>query len=211
MAVCHSGFNVCRKRGFMKRRVLMVTLMVAGIFSTTGCKYLLPHSNTTTVSRWKTYDEANATFGTIVPYHTTEKDLQALGFHPKASPNVKILTYVDIIQTFMPSPVIKLKDLPDGVRECIEARENSHAYLVQLHDLKEKRHGNLFLDIFGFKRYTHTSGWEFKGLILIHGDLVVYKLSSGDPKISRDDNRVKPLGPLQELDFSPSSAATLAK
>jgi len=189
----------------------MLMLVLAGMLPAVGCKSLFPHNESTTVSRWKTYKEVEIAFGKIVPYHTTVEDLQMLNFDPKLSPNMKTLTYVDLIQTFMPTPAIRLQNLPDGVRECIEAKEKSRAYLLDLHDTQDKRHGNLFLDIFGFKRFTHTSGWEFKGLILIKDDLVVYKLSSGEPRVSRDDNKVKPLGPLQELDFSASSAATFAK
>ncbi|HTL74328.1 MAG TPA: hypothetical protein VL863_13580 [bacterium] len=195
----------------MKRRVLILTVLLAGMFLTAGCKSLFSHSQSTTVSHWKDYKDVEIAFGKIVPYHTTVEDLQMLNFDPKLSPNIKILTYVDIIQTFMPTPAIRQQDLPAGVRDCIKAQEKSRALLIELHDTKDQRHGNLFLDIFGFKRYTHTSGWEFKGLILIKDDLVVYKLSSGEPRVSRDDNKVKPLGPLQELDLNPAAATTYAK
>ena len=189
----------------------MLMLVLTGMFLTVGCKNLFSHSESTTVSRWKTYKDVEIAFGKVVPYHTTVEDLQMLNFDPKLSPNIKILTYVDIIQTFMPTPAIRQQDLPDGVRDCIKAQENSRALLIELHDTKDQRHGNLFLDIFAFKRFTHTSGWDFKGLILIKGDLVVYKLSSGEPRVSRDENKVKPLGPLQEIDLSPGSAVGYVK
>lgn len=64
------------------------------------------------------------------------------------------------------------------------------------------RYGNLLLDILGFRRKTHEYGWDFKGLILIKDGLVVYKLSSGEPQISRNETVRHPLGPLQELDGS---------
>jgi len=188
-----------------------MVVVLAGLLLTAGCKSLFPHSEVTVVSHWKTYQDVETAFGKITPYHTTVEDLQLLNFDPKLSPNVKILTYVDIIQTFLPTPAIRQQDLPDGVRECIKAKENSRAYLVDLRVLTDQRHGNLFLDIFGFKRLTHISGWEFKGLILLKGDLVVYKLSSGEPRVSRDDNQVKPLGPLQEIDAPVSRAMSLAK
>jgi hypothetical protein len=150
-------------------------------------------------------------FGKIIPDHTTVEDLRTLGFDPKVLPNVKILTYVDIMKTFMPNPAIRLQDLPDAVRACIEAQENSRAYLVELRDTSDKRHGNLFLDVFGFARRTHEAGWEFKGLILINDNLVVYKLSSGEPQVSREDSKIRPLGPFQELDSSVMRAVDLAK
>jgi hypothetical protein len=139
------------------------------------------------------------------------EDLRLLNFDPRLSANVKAITYVDVMQRFLPTPAIRLEDLPDGVRECIEAKDDSRGYLVELHETRDKRHGNLFLDILGFKRQTHTSGWEFQGLILIKDNLVVYKLSSGQPHVSRDENKVKPLGPFQELDSFLPGAASIAK
>jgi hypothetical protein len=195
----------------MKRRMAGLLLMTGLIFLTAGCKSLFPHDQSTTISRWKNYRDVTAAFKTIVPYHTTVNDLQILGFDPRITPNIKALTYVDIIQTFMPTPAIHMKDLPDAVRECIEAKEHSQAYLVELSVVQNQRHGNLFLDIFGFNRKNHETGWQFKGLILIKDDLVVYKLSSGEPRISRESQKVKPLGPLQELDFNASTAVTYAK
>ena len=175
-------------------------LVLAGTFPTTGCKSLFSHGESVVVSRWKNFNEVELAFETIIPAHTTVGDLRTIGFDPRVTPNVKILTYVDIVQMFLPNAGIRKADLPEAVRACIDAKEKSRAYLVELHDTKEKRHGNLFLDIFGFARRTHTSGWEFKGLILIQDDLVVYKLSSGEPQLSREDNKIKPLGPLQEID-----------
>ena len=195
----------------MKGRMFMLMLVLAGMFLTAGCKSLFPHNESITVSRWGGYNDVDAAFGKIEPFCTTVEDLRTLGFHPNGSPNIKILTYVDIVQTFLPNAAIHKEDLPEAVRACIDAKEKSRAYLVELHDTKDKRHGNLFLDIFGFKRLTHISGWEFKGLILIKDDLVLYKLSSGEPHVSRDENKIKPLGPLQELDLNPSSLATYAK
>src|SRR5712672_2144999 len=101
----------------MQGRILMVMLMLAGMFLTAGCQSLFPHNESTTVSHWKTYKDVEVAFGKIVPYHTTLDDLQLLNFDPKLSPNVKILTYVDLIVTFLPSPAIHLQDLPGGVRE----------------------------------------------------------------------------------------------
>ena len=191
--------------------MLMLMWVTGAMLLTVGCRNLFSSSQSATVSRWKNYDDVEAAFQKITPYQTTVENLRTLGFDPKASPNVKILTYVDIIQTFMVNPAIHKSDLPDAVRECIEAKENSRAYLVELKNIQDKRHGNLLLDIFGFKRQNHESGWQFKGLILIHADLVVYKLASGEPRVAREDSKVKPLGPLQELDNTVTKAIDYVK
>ena len=188
--------------------VTKVMVLGALVVMACGCKSWFPSSSSTVASRWHNYDEVAEAFAKVIPNETDAEQLKALGMHPAVSPNIKILTYVDIIQIFMPNPGIRKEDLPVAVREVIEAQENGSAYLLELHNIKGKRHGNLLADMFGFKRKTHESGWEFKGLILLKGNQVAYKLSSGAPQISRDENRIKPLGPLQEVDkvLSPSTA-----
>ena len=175
-------------------------LLVFPVFLTAGCASMLPTKTSTTESRWKNYEQARLAFDIIEPYHTTTNDLASLGFYPSVSPNVKILTYADLMPIFMPNPAIHKNDLPAGVVECINAHENGFAYVVDLENTRSKRYGNVLLDIFSFKRNTHETGWQFKGLILIKDNVVVYKLASGQPQISRDEKQVKPLGPFQELD-----------
>lgn len=185
----------------MKQRSLWL-LMFAGLLLliATGCASLLPTSRTTTRSQWTNYDQVDAAFAKIIPFQTRTNDLKTLGFDPSVSPNVHLLTYVDIVHHFIPNSAITKADLPQAVRDCIRAREKSCAYEIDLSDTKSKRHGNVLLDIFGFKRRTTETGWEFEGLVLITDGVVVYKLSSGDPMISKESDVTKPLGPFQELD-----------
>lgn len=195
----------------MKHRLLWVLTGLGIALVTPGCRSMFPTTDSSTDSRWKNYAEVDKAFTQISPYNSGTNELIAFGFHPAASPNVKILTYVDIINYFMPNPGTRREDLDEAVRACIEARENSYAYQLDFRDMHTKRHGNLFLDMFGFKRRTHETGWQFHGLILMTNGTVVYKLSSGEPQVSRHEKRVRPLGPLQEVDLSPSSALGYAK
>jgi len=195
----------------VKLRMYMPLVVAGAVLLTTGCKSLFPSSSSTVQSRWHSYEQMQSAFGKITPYHTDTNGLRLLGFHPSDSPNVKVLTYVDIEQIFLPNPGSRRKDLPDAVRECIDAREQSYAYLIDLRNVSSHRYGNLFLDVLGFKRKTHEEGWEFKGLILIKDDLVVYKLSSGEPRISRDEKQTHPLGPLQEMDRAVLNVVTIPK
>ena len=173
----------------------------------TGCRSMLPKSDAVTTSRWKTYQEVEAAFAKIQPDHTSTNELKQLGFHPDVSPNVKLLTYVDLINYFMPNPGIQKSDLDEAVRECIEARSRSQAYLVELNQLHSERHGNVFLDVLAFKRVTYASGWTFKGIILLKDGTVAYKLASGEPQISNHEVKIKPLGPLQEMEGVVGGAA----
>lgn len=173
-----------------------------------GCSSVLPSTQSVTRSHFTNYTQVEEAFARIVPNETHTRDLRELGFHPAVSPNVRILTYVEVMQRFMPNPAITKADLAPGVLACIEAHERGHAYEVELSDIKTKRYGNAFLDIFGFKRRTHETGWRFRGLILTTNGIVTYKLAAGEPMVANDSSRIRPLGPLQELDSAASSAAT---
>src|SRR3989442_3735238 len=125
-----------------------------------GCRSLFPSKSSTIESQWKSYSEVESAFARIVPYQTDTNGLKTVGFDPVLSPNVKTLTYVDIIQFFMPHPGVQLRDLPDAVRESIEAREQSSACVMDLKTIKSHRYGTLLLDVLGFRRKTHEEGWE---------------------------------------------------
>ena len=191
-------------------RIAIPAVLLGLLTLTTGCQSLFLSNRSSTQSRWTNWDEINISFNKIAQGHTTVSDLKRMGFDPSVSPNIKIMPYVDIVPIFMPNPNIHIGDLPIGVRIYVEANTNNCAYMVELQDVLEKRHGSLLLDIFGFKRLTHQSGWRFKGLILIKGDVVVYTLSSGDPNISADENKIRPLGPFQELDDCAGRILSLA-
>ena len=92
-------------------------------------------------------------------------------------------------------------DLHPAVGACIEAKERSRAFELILKREDKKRHGNLFLDMFRFKRQTHATGRDFNGLILLHEDTVAHKLAAGQPAISREEKAVRPLP-----GFTPSCA-----
>ena len=149
---------------------------------------------------WHNFDEAQAAYDRIVPHKTTMAELKQMGFDPASTPNVKILTYLDLINLFLPNNSITLKDLQPDVRECIESKDCCHAYSLNLEISDSKRYGSVFLDVFGFKKNSHITGWTFKALIIVKDDTVAYKLRSGEPNVNRYEKKVKPLGPLQELD-----------
>jgi hypothetical protein len=184
----------------MKSAVLRGLLAVPLLLAASGCAFLLPTAQTTALSRWHGYSEAKADFDRIAPGTTVTNELAALGFDPAANPNVRILTYLDVVQRFMPNQSITKEDLDPAVRAFIEHREQGEAWEIEVNDVQTKRHGNAFLDVTGFVRKSHETGWQFKGLLLIRDGRVVYKLASGQPKLDRHDKKVRPLGPLQELD-----------
>lgn len=173
-----------------------VTSVIALI--TVGCGSLLPSvKETTKTKQWGTFNEAKVAFEKIIPYQTTGEELQKLGVDPYQTPNLRILTYLDIIQRFMFNPSIKQDELDKGIQECINAKTNCRAYEIHLKNTTKNRYGNVLLDLFNFQRRTKGSGWEFEALLVTVNGTVVYKLWGGKPIIDENLEIKNPLGPLQ--------------
>lgn len=181
----------------MKERLFC--LLLVGLI-TSGCGSLLPSTKQTIPSPWSSFEEAKASFDMIIPYKTTAHELKALGFDPFSTPNIKILTYVDIMNLFMPNPSIKKEDLDEGIQSCINAKANCVAYEFDPRIIKSRRYGNVLLDIFNFSRKSRESGWRFEAIIVIVDNIVVYKLWGGNPIIDQYREIKNPLGPLQNAD-----------
>lgn len=165
----------------------------------TGCSSLLPSSRQDVKASWDGFGDVKTAFDRIVPYATTTEDLKDLGFDPFAASNIELLTYMDIVKRFMPNPNIKKEELDRGLIECLAQKESCRAYEIKLKKVEKERYGNVFLDLFGFKRQTRVSGWEFNAIVVLKSDLVVYKIWGGKPRVAEFHEEKKPLGPLQEI------------
>lgn len=181
----------------IKRLTLLITLLVIS-----GCAgRLLPEVRQTTKSPWQTFEDAKQSFDLIIPEETTKTDLKTLGFDPFETPNVELITYLDILQKFVPNQAVQLKDIHPRVRACLQAREKCFGYEVKPRNLQSKRYGNAFLDLLNFRRKTITSGWRFRALIVLNEELVVYKLWGGEPNVLEYEDKKNPLGPLQDINL----------
>lgn len=188
------------------KRLLLVPLAVATVLFAAGCGSLHSSGRSTAKSPWLDFASAKAAFDRIDPGRTTTDELRTLGFDPYTNPNVRILNYLDIQNRFLPNQSVRVEDLPAPVRQSLDAKEKSVAYELDLTVVNSQRYGNLFLDVFAFNRKTHETGWNFKALVLLNHEKVLYKLWSGQPKVDRYEQKKRPLGPLQEI----NSAANLS-
>ena len=184
---------------------LFIFVLFAGL---TGCAVMLPSTKVTVQSPWQTFDDCKTTFDQITLNKTTSKELERLF----ANQNVTRLNYLDIQQRFMPNTSISKEDLDPEIKKALDAKNASYAYEIMPQTINNNRSGNFWLDIFRFKRETIESGWQFKALIVIVNDIVVYKLWGGTPKIDKKTVEKKPLGPIQELgDMAISSIKSFIK
>ena len=183
----------------MKIVITLVLLLVLG----TGCrsmstKALLPSESETQLTLFQSYDSALTAFSQVVPNNTTINQLNEFGFDIHGR-NVKVMTYVDVLDMFLSSPAIRKEDLPKGILDCLEAKGGCHAYKVTFDVREKERYGNLAADFLGFKRKTKKTGWTFEALFVIVDDVVVFALHSGTQDIEIHEVKREPLGPLNNL------------
>ena len=164
-----------------------------------ACTSLLPKSKEITASPWQTYQAAQETFDKIIPGHTTIADLRVMNLDPGSNANIAILNYADVMRKFMLNQSFSVNDLDSGVRDCVLAKIACRGFEVNQSSVQKQRMGNVILDVLGFHRETHTEGWRFNALILLRDDIVVYKLTGGQPVIQATEENQNPLGPVQAI------------
>ena len=170
--------------------------MVLAVF-VSGCSSMLPEKQQVTESPWKTFQEAKTTYDKIVPNETVNADLTEMGIDPYRTPNVRILSYLDLIGRFLPNNSVRQEDLDKEVRECIAALSSCTGYEFSPSQQHSKRVGWVLADVFNFSRTTLKTGWSFSALIVLNRDRVVYKVWNGMPVKREKLTAETPLGPLQ--------------
>ena len=176
---------------------LLALALVSSLAS--GCTFLLPRQHEATFSAWQTYEDAQKAFDLLKPGETTVAELKSMSLDPATNPNITILNYTDVLRRFLISQSITFNDLDDGVRACVTAKISCRGFEVNQKILNKQRNGYFLLDLLGFKRDTEISGWQFSGLILMKDDVVVYKLTGGQPSIVGKESTQNPLGPVQMI------------
>ena len=184
-----------------------ILIAIGFLFYTGGCatQSLLPTQGVYTESSFETYTQVEGVVENIVVGETKYSDLVVMGLDLENIPNVKRLTYLDVMTKFkLDSPsrytLFNKIELPVGVLKMLAAKEDGLAYEINLERLKNQREGSVFLDMLNFRKNIHTTGWQISVLILIVDGTVEYVLYSGEKNIDRLEKKKNPLGPFQGFD-----------
>ena len=184
---------------------IVLTLIPFLLFNS-GCQSLLPTQQIYTQTVYKSYTEVEDIVNKIDVGTTTYSDLVNLGLDLENIPNVKKLTYLDIMERFkLDSPsrytLFNKIELPSGVLKTLDAKENGLAYEINLERIKNQREGSVILDALNFRKNVHTTGWKISVLILIVENKVEYVLYSGEKNIDTLKKEKNPLEtPFQGFD-----------
>lgn len=169
------------------------------VFLVAGCSGVLPRESTADTAKFQTYEDLMTAYAKIDVGKTRLADLTGLGFDPKTTPNIEILSYIDIINRFMPTEAMTVQRLPKAVRSCIEAQDHCSAYVMHLQNSRVRHRGSVVPDLLEIERDTSRVGWSAEVLLLMRDDQVAYKVISARPYQEDQRDETQPLGPLQDL------------
>jgi len=191
-------------------RGLKVFISAVFMLSLVGCGGLglLPRETKVASNSFQTYEQVQAAYSEVAPGATRLTDLPKLGFDTATTPNVEILSYLGVIERFMPRSSMSYDRLAPQVQACIEAQDHCSAFVFHPQHVESRRTGNLFLDLLGFERQTVDTGWTAEVVLLMQDGRVAYKLMSGRPRIEDTREQISPLGPLQDIGNSVTKTAS---
>lgn len=178
-------------------RLALAALAIAGL----GCESLLAHQYAATESPWEDFASSMAAFDEVEPGRTSRSDLVALGFDPFSGENVAILTYVDVFERFVPNASLSLEQAHPAIRACVAAGTRCMGLVKQVSYQENREVGNFWSNLFTFRVRTEIEGFEFRATLVTVDDRVVYKLWEGSPAVLKTAEKVRPLGPLNDLDI----------
>lgn len=195
----------------MRARKLRLFLWMLGLTALCGCESmrnrLLPESTTRQNAGFESYESVIEAYQGVVPGVTPSAQLPSLGFNIETASNMEVLSYLGVMERFMPREAIKLETLAPAVRTCILAQHYCTGYVFKPSLRVDQRQGNVALDALSFRRMTLTTGWSAEVILLVQDNVVTYKLFSGQPRQENTSLRVQPLGPLQDSGGLVSGAA----
>ena len=162
----------------------------------TGCTSLLPSQRAEVVSPFGDYTDTEIRYAQAEPGRTTRSELFSLGFDPLAQGNGKMLSFIDLRLMFV-QPNVPIEYLPDGMLRCLEAKDRCIGYAFEFNKTDTQRVGNFWADVLNFRKTRELKGWTFRAVFVLVDDVLVHKVSNGEPNIRRYEVKRNPLGPLQ--------------
>ena len=182
-------------------RGLKTFISATFMLSLVGCGGLglLPHETKASSNSFQSYEQVQSAYTDVVPGQTRLTDLPKLGFDTATTPNVEVLSYLGVIERFMPRSTMSFDHLAPQVQACIESQDRCSAFVFHPQHVESRRLGNIFLDLLGFERKTVDTGWTAEVVLLMQDGHVAYKLMSGRPRVEDFHDEVTPLGPLQDI------------
>lgn len=165
--------------------------------SVSSCSTWLPSSKEEQLSPFDTYNDAVNRFAQAKVQQTRRSDLLKLGFDPLKAGNGRMLSFIDLRLMFV-QPNVPIEYLPDGMLQCLQAKDRCTGFAFGFSKLEKERVGSFWADLLNFRKRRQINGWSFNAVFVLVDDVLVHKMSNGEPNIRRFESKKHPLGPLQD-------------
>ncbi|WP_043311623.1 hypothetical protein [Pseudomonas sp. ML96] len=171
-------------------------LLMLSLLLLPGCTSLLPSQRAEVTSPFGDYTDTEIRYAQAQAGTTTRSELFALGFDPLSQGNGKMLSFIDLRLMFV-QPNVPIEYLPDGMLRCLEAKDRCIGYAFEFNKTDTQRVGSFWADVLNFRKTRELKGWTFRAVFVLVDDVLVHKVSNGEPNIRRYEVKRNPLGPLQ--------------
>jgi hypothetical protein len=178
------GHMVDDERGGSLRHVTAVTFLIAAL-ALVGCGTLtlLPRQGDASPPKLLSVDELSAAYARVRPGATRASELVRLGFDPLSS-NAQILSYLGVMERFMPRDTAGFDKLNAVIQDCVEARDRCSAMIFSAATFARSGVDGHPLSEIGFSAAVEHSVPQV--MVFIRDGRVVFKASTGlKPDIAR--------------------------
>src|SRR5476651_244681 len=169
------------ERGESLRYATTIAGIIA-VLALVGCGVLtlLPRQNDPVPTRLVTMRDLAAAYGRVRPGLTRASQLARLGFDP-ASGSAQALSYLGVMERFMPRDSIRFDRLDETVRDCIAARDHCTALVFRPLQRSYAPGRNVILSAFGLGAAAAGIDQPPEVTLLVRDGRVAFKMISGMP------------------------------
>jgi hypothetical protein len=171
------------ERGESLRYVTTIAVVVA-VLALLGCGALtlLPRQNDPIPVRLMTVKDLAAAYARVRPGLTRASQLSRMGFD-FGSANTQTLSYLGVMERFMPRDSVKFDRLNAAVQDCIVARDHCTALVFRPMDRSRAQSHTSFLSAIGLGAAAAASDRPPEITLLVRDGRVAFKMISGLPSI----------------------------
>ena len=89
-----------------------------------------------------------------------------------------MLSFIDVRLLFV-QPNIPLDYLPDGLLQCLQAKDRCIGYAFDFNKTDTQRVGSFWADAFNFRKQRELHGWSFRAVFVLVDDVLTSGATTG--------------------------------
>ncbi len=169
------------ERGGSLRYVTTIAVVIV-VLALVGCGALtlLPRQNDPVPARPMTFKDLAAAYQRVQPGQTRASQLARIGFDP-GSANAQALSYLSVIERFMPRDSVRFDRLDAALQDCIEARDHCTALVFRPMGHSHAPVRSEVLSAFGLGAAAAGAENVPEVTLLVRDGRVAFKMISGMP------------------------------